>query len=132
MLGKDILGSGFDLELVVHVGAGAYICGEETALLDSLEGRRGQPRNRPPFPAVEGLYASPTVVNNVESVASVPSILRNGKDWFSTFGSEKCPGFGFFSLSGHVDQARAVRGGARGHARANCSNSPAGSGTGTG
>ncbi|MBR7827446.1 NADH-quinone oxidoreductase subunit NuoF [Actinospica sp. MGRD01-02] len=101
-LGKDILGSGFDLDLTVHVGAGAYICGEETALLDSLEGRRGQPRNRPPFPAVEGLYASPTVVNNVESVASVPSILRNGKDWFRTFGSEKSPGFGFFSLSGHV------------------------------
>ena len=102
LLGKDILGSGFDLELVVHVGAGAYICGEETALLDSLEGRRGQPRNRPPFPAVEGLYASPTVVNNVESVASVPAILRKGKDWFRTFGSEKSPGFGFFSLSGHV------------------------------
>lgn len=101
-LGKDILGSGFDLELTVHVGAGAYICGEETALLDSLEGRRGQPRNRPPFPAVEGLYASPTVVNNVESVASVPSIIRNGKDWFRTFGSEKSAGFGFFSLSGHV------------------------------
>ncbi|MBR7832031.1 NADH-quinone oxidoreductase subunit NuoF [Actinospica durhamensis] len=101
-LGKDILGSGFDLELVVHVGAGAYICGEETALLDSLEGRRGQPRNRPPFPAVEGLYASPTVVNNVESVASVPSIIRRGKDWFRTFGSEKSAGFGFFSLSGHV------------------------------
>ncbi|WP_034267619.1 NADH-quinone oxidoreductase subunit NuoF [Actinospica robiniae] len=101
-LGKDILGSGFDLELTVHVGAGAYICGEETALLDSLEGRRGQPRNRPPFPAVEGLYASPTVVNNVESVASVPSIIRNGKDWFRTFGTEKSAGFGFFSLSGHV------------------------------
>ena len=71
-LGTDILGSGFDLELVVHSGAGAYICGEETALLDSLEGFRGQPRLKPPFPAVAGLYASPTVVNNVESIASVP------------------------------------------------------------
>ncbi|HMU36577.1 MAG TPA: NADH-quinone oxidoreductase subunit F, partial [Marmoricola sp.] len=74
-LGKDINGSGFDLDLVVHAGAGAYICGEETALLDSLEGRRGQPRLRPPFPAVAGLYASPTVINNVESIASVPSII---------------------------------------------------------
>ena len=72
-LGKDILGTGFDLDLVVHAGAGAYICGEETALLDSLEGRRGQPRLRPPFPAVAGLYASPTVINNVESIASVPT-----------------------------------------------------------
>ena len=74
-LGKNILGSGFDLEVTVHAGAGAYICGEETALLDSLEGRRGQPRLKPPFPAVAGLYARPTVVNNVESIASVPSIL---------------------------------------------------------
>jgi NADH-quinone oxidoreductase subunit F len=72
-LGKNILGKGFDLELVLHVGAGAYICGEETALLDSLEGFRGQPRLRPPFPAIAGLYARPTVVNNVESVASVPA-----------------------------------------------------------
>ena len=75
----DILGSGYDLEIVVHAGAGAYICGEETALLDSLEGRRGQPRLRPPFPAVAGLYACPTVINNVESIASVPSIVRNGR-----------------------------------------------------
>ena len=75
-LGKNIHGSGYDLDLVVHAGAGAYICGEETALLDSLEGRRGQPRLRPPFPAVAGLYASPTVINNVESIASVPSIIE--------------------------------------------------------
>ncbi|MCR5980312.1 NADH-quinone oxidoreductase subunit NuoF [Gordonia jinghuaiqii] len=101
-LGTDILGSGFDLELVVHAGAGAYICGEETALLDSLEGRRGQPRLRPPFPAVAGLYASPTVVNNVESIASVPSIIRNGVDWFRSMGTEKSPGFTLYSLSGHV------------------------------
>ncbi|VFA96009.1 NADH-quinone oxidoreductase subunit 1 [Nocardia farcinica] len=102
LLGHDILGSGFDLELIVHAGAGAYICGEETALLDSLEGRRGQPRLRPPFPAVAGLYACPTVVNNVESIASVPPILRYGTDWFRSMGSEKSPGFTIYSLSGHV------------------------------
>jgi NADH-quinone oxidoreductase subunit F len=86
----------------VHAGAGAYICGEETALLDSLEGRRGQPRLRPPFPAVAGLYACPTVVNNVESIASVPPILLNGEDWFRLMGSDKSPGFTLYSLSGHV------------------------------
>ena len=101
-LGTDILGSGYDLDLVVHAGAGAYICGEETALLDSLEGRRGQPRLRPPFPAVAGLYACPTVVNNVESIASVPPIVRNGVEWYRTMGTEKSPGFALFSLSGHV------------------------------
>ncbi|MFF0455990.1 NADH-quinone oxidoreductase subunit NuoF [Nocardia africana] len=101
-LGRDILGSGFDLDLIVHAGAGAYICGEETALLDSLEGRRGQPRLRPPFPAVAGLYACPTVVNNVESIASVPAILHNGVEWFRSMGSEKSPGFTLYSLSGHV------------------------------
>ncbi|MGX6512807.1 NADH-quinone oxidoreductase subunit NuoF [Rhodococcus sp. SJ-2] len=102
-IGRDILGSGFDLELVVHAGAGAYICGEETALLDSLEGRRGQPRLRPPFPAVAGLYACPTVVNNVESIANVPPIIRNGVEWYRSMGTEKSPGFAMFSLSGHVD-----------------------------
>ncbi|MFC4565253.1 NADH-quinone oxidoreductase subunit NuoF [Nocardiopsis mangrovi] len=102
LLGKGILGTAFDLEVVVHSGAGAYICGEETALLDSLEGYRGQPRLKPPFPAVAGLYASPTVVNNVESIASVPSIVDNGADWFTSMGTEKSAGFGFFSLSGHV------------------------------
>jgi NADH-quinone oxidoreductase subunit F len=101
-LGKDIHGSGYDLDIVVHTGAGAYICGEETALLEGLEGRRGQPRLRPPFPAVAGLYASPTVINNVESIASVPSIVRNGASWFSALGTEKSKGFGIFSLSGHV------------------------------
>lgn len=101
-LGTDILGSGFDLDLVVHAGAGAYICGEETALLDSLEGRRGQPRLRPPFPAVAGLYACPTVVNNVESIASVPAVIRGGVDWFKSMGTEKSPGFTLYSLSGHV------------------------------
>ncbi|MBR8742867.1 NADH-quinone oxidoreductase subunit NuoF [Nocardiopsis sp. MG754419] len=102
LLGKNILGSGFDLDVVVHAGAGAYICGEETALLDSLEGYRGQPRLKPPFPAVAGLYASPTVVNNVESIASVPGIVANGAEWFTSMGTEKSAGFGFFSLSGHV------------------------------
>jgi NADH-quinone oxidoreductase subunit F len=101
-LGKNILGTGFDLDVVVHPGAGAYICGEETALLTSLEGYRGLPRNRPPFPAVEGLYASPTVINNVESVSSVPSIINNGAGWFAGLGTEKSKGFGIFSLSGHV------------------------------
>jgi NADH-quinone oxidoreductase subunit F len=102
LLGKDLFGSGFDLDVVVHAGAGAYICGEETALLDSLEGYRGQPRLRPPFPAVEGLYASPTVINNVESIASVPPIIDRGVDWFKTMGREKSPGFTLYSLSGHV------------------------------
>jgi NADH-quinone oxidoreductase subunit F len=102
LLGKDIFGSGFDLDVTVHAGAGAYICGEETALLDSLEGYRGQPRLRPPFPAVEGLYACPTVINNVESISSVPAIIDRGIDWFKGFGSEKSPGFTLYSLSGHV------------------------------
>ncbi len=101
-LGHDILGSGYDLELTIHAGAGAYICGEETAMLDSLEGYRGQPRLRPPFPAVAGLYASPTVINNAETIASVPSIVANGADWFAGLGTEKSKGFGLFSLSGHV------------------------------
>lgn len=101
-LGKNVQGSGFDLDVTVHAGAGAYICGEETALLDSLEGRRGQPRLKPPFPAVAGLYARPTVVNNVESIASVPSIVARGADWFTSMGTERSAGFGLFSLSGHV------------------------------
>jgi NADH-quinone oxidoreductase subunit F len=101
-IGQNILGSGYDLDVIVHAGAGAYICGEETALLDSLEGRRGQPRLKPPFPAVAGLYARPTVVNNVESIASVPSILLNGSKWFTDMGTERSAGFGIFSLSGHV------------------------------
>ena len=103
LLGKNILGKGFDLELVLHVGAGAYICGEETALLDSLEGFRGQPRLRPPFPAIAGLYAKPTVVNNVESVASVPAIVNQGVAWFTSMGTEKSKGFTLYSLSGHVN-----------------------------
>ena len=103
-LGTNIHGSGYDLDVVVHAGAGAYICGEETALLEGLEGRRGQPRLRPPFPAVAGLYASPTVINNVESIASVPAIIGRGAEWFASLGTEKSKGFGIFSLSGHVER----------------------------
>ncbi len=103
-LGKNIHGSGFDLDVTIHSGAGAYICGEETALLDSLEGRRGQPRLKPPFPAVAGLYARPTVVNNVESIASVPAIIDRGVAWFTGMGTERSRGMGFFSLSGHVER----------------------------
>ena len=102
-LGRDILGSGFDLDIVVHSGAGAYICGEETALLDSLEGYRGQPRLRPPFPATHGLYASPTVVNNVETIASVPYIVLGGAAWFKSMGTEKSPGPKIYSISGRVN-----------------------------
>ncbi len=101
-LGKDILGSGFDFDVTLHYAAGAYICGEETALLDALEGRRGQPRLRPPFPAVAGLYACPTVVNNVETIATVPSIIANGTDWFRSMGTEKSPGPKLFCVSGEV------------------------------
>jgi NADH-quinone oxidoreductase subunit F len=103
-LGRDVLGSGYDLELVMHRGAGAYICGEETALLSSLEGFRGQPRLRPPFPAVEGLYASPTLINNVETLCFVPHILRRGAAWFAAIGPEKSPGTKMFSISGKVER----------------------------
>ena len=96
-----ILGKGVDV--VLHVGAGAYICGEETALLDSLEGFRGQHRIRPPFPAIAGLYAKPTVVNNVESIASVPAIIANGAEWYQAMGTEKSKGATLYSLSGHVN-----------------------------
>jgi NADH-quinone oxidoreductase subunit F len=102
--GTDVLGSGFDLEVILHRGAGAYICGEETALLSSLEGYRGQPRLRPPFPAVEGLYASPTLINNVETLCFVPHVLRNGAAWFAAIGPEKSPGTKVFSISGKVER----------------------------
>jgi NADH-quinone oxidoreductase subunit F len=101
-LGTDILGSGFDLDIVIHCGAGAYICGEETALLDSLEGFRGQPRLRPPFPATHGLYSCPTVVNNVETIATVPYIVLGGAQWFRSMGTEKSPGPKIYSVSGRV------------------------------
>ncbi|MFM8773206.1 MAG: NADH-quinone oxidoreductase subunit NuoF, partial [Actinomycetota bacterium] len=100
----NIQGSGYNLRVTVHSGAGAYICGEETALLDSLEGRRGQPRLKPPFPATHGLYAAPTVVNNVETIANIPWIVNNGVEWFRQFGTEKSPGFKVFAVSGHVNR----------------------------
>ena len=101
-LGKNILGSGFDHDLYVHPGAGAYICGEETALLESLEGKRGHPRLKPPFPAVVGLYGGPTVVNNVETLAVVPHIILKGGDWYKSLGTEKSGGTKLFTVSGHV------------------------------
>ncbi|MDP9116330.1 MAG: NADH-quinone oxidoreductase subunit NuoF [Actinomycetota bacterium] len=101
-LGDDVLGAGFSCEITVHAGAGAYICGEETALLDSLEGRRGQPRLKPPFPATNGLYDAPTVVNNVGTLASVPYIVLGGADWFKAMGPEGSPGPCMYSLSGRV------------------------------
>jgi NADH-quinone oxidoreductase subunit F len=101
-LGKNILGSGFDLEIVVHRGAGAYICGEETALLESAEGKRGNPRVKPPFPASVGLYNSPTVINNVETLASIPFIIEKGGKWFASIGTPKSTGFKLFAVSGHV------------------------------
>ncbi len=101
-VGERIFGSDVTVELTVHRGAGAYICGEETALLNSLEGRRGEPRLKPPFPAVKGLYGEPTVVNNVETLAYLPHILRNGPEWFASVGPQRSPGFKVVSVSGHV------------------------------
>jgi NADH-quinone oxidoreductase subunit F len=103
-LGAGIAGSGVDLDVVLHRGAGAYICGEETALLNSLEGFRGQPRLRPPFPAVEGLYGSPTVINNVETLMSVPDIMLRGPEWFRELGTERSPGTKVFTISGKVER----------------------------
>jgi NADH-quinone oxidoreductase subunit F len=103
-LGEDILGSHHDVELVVHRGAGAYICGEETALLDALEGKRGNPRLKPPFPAVEGLYGGPTLINNVETLSNIPHIIANGADWFKSFGTEQSPGTKVTSVSGCVQR----------------------------
>ena len=102
LLGKDVAGSGFRFDLHTHLGAGAYICGEETALLSSLEGYRGQPRLKPPFPAVEGLYSCPTVVNNVETLVNVPHILAHGAAWYRQWGTEKSAGTKIFSVSGPV------------------------------
>jgi NADH-quinone oxidoreductase subunit F len=101
-LGENILGSRCDLDLVVHRGAGAYICGEETALLDALEGKRGNPRLKPPFPAVQGLYGGPTLINNVETLSNVPHIVANGAEWFKSFGTEQSPGTKVVSVSGCV------------------------------
>jgi NADH-quinone oxidoreductase subunit F len=103
-LGPSVAGSQYPLDVVMHRGAGAYICGEETALLESLEGRRGQPRLRPPFPVVEGLYSAPTAINNVETLCNVPHIVERGHEWFSSIGTEKSTGPKVFSLSGKVNR----------------------------
>jgi len=103
LLGKNACGSGYDYDVFVHRGAGAYICGEETALIESLEGKKGQPRNKPPFPAGAGLYALPTTVNNVETIAVVPTILRRGGEWFAGLGRPKNTGTKVFCISGHVN-----------------------------
>jgi len=104
LLGENILGSGFSFDVHNHLGAGAYICGEETALLESLEGKKGQPRYKPPFPAQFGLYGRPTVINNTESFASVPDIIRNGGDWFRKIGTERSGGPKLFAVSGNVNK----------------------------
>lgn len=104
LLGPNAAGSGWDFEVYVHRGAGAYICGEETALLESLEGKKGQPRLKPPFPAMSGLYGCPTTVNNVESIAVAPTILRRGASWFAGFGRENNTGTKVFCISGHVER----------------------------
>ncbi|BDZ74663.1 NADH-quinone oxidoreductase subunit F [Methylophaga marina] len=103
-LGKDILGSGFHFQLHTHIGAGAYICGEETALLESLEGKKGQPRYKPPFPAGYGLYGRPTTINNTESLASIPVILQHGADWFHELGTPNNGGSKIFCMTGHVNK----------------------------
>jgi NADH-quinone oxidoreductase subunit F len=103
-LGKGLYGTGTNIEIVIHRGAGAYICGEESALLDSLEGYRGFPRLKPPFPAVKGAYGQPTVINNVETLANVPHIVNNGAAWFRSFGTEKSPGTKVCSISGPVNR----------------------------
>ena len=103
LIGKDACGSGYNFDVYVHRGAGAYICGEEMALIESLEGKKGMPRLKPPFPAVMGLYGCPTTVNNVETIAVVPTILRRGGDWFSSFGRENNTGTKVFCISGHVN-----------------------------
>ncbi|HUK30027.1 MAG TPA: NADH-quinone oxidoreductase subunit NuoF [Candidatus Acidoferrum sp.] len=103
-LGKNILGTGFDFDLVIHTGAGAYECGEESALMESLEGKRGYPRIRPPFPAVVGLYCCPTVINNAETLSSVPSVILKGAEWYAGIGSPRNGGTRLFSISGHVNR----------------------------
>ena len=114
---ENILGSGYDLELSILRGAGAYICGEETSLLSSLEGKRGHPKLKPPFPAAEGLYRKPTIINNVETLFNVPFIVANGADWYRQWGTERSPGLKLFCVSGHVERPGYLRA-AHGHADA--------------
>ncbi len=103
LLGDNILESGFSFELEIKKGAGAYVCGEETALIESLEGKRGNPRVKPPYPVTHGLWQKPTAVNNVETLANVPAIIANGAAWFRTIGTDKCPGTKVFTILGHVE-----------------------------
>ena len=103
LLGKNILGTGFDFDLDIRLGAGAFVCGEETALMTSIEGHRGEPRPRPPFPAVKGLFGRPTVLNNVETYANVPQIILNGAQWFASMGTEKSKGTKVFALGGKIN-----------------------------
>ncbi|MBR4768549.1 MAG: NAD(P)H-dependent oxidoreductase subunit E, partial [Lachnospiraceae bacterium] len=103
LLGKNIFGSGFDFDLTIRLGAGAFVCGEETALMTSIEGNRGEPRPRPPFPAIKGLYASPTVENNVETFANIPQIILRGAEWFASMGTEKSKGTKVFALAGKIN-----------------------------
>jgi NADH-quinone oxidoreductase subunit F len=103
-LGRDIYGTGYDLDVVVHRGAGAYICGEETGLIESLEGKRAYPRVKPPFPATHGAFGAPTIVNNVETLACVPMIIKRGASWFKSIGPENCPGPKLYCVSGHVEK----------------------------
>src|SRR5262245_35493970 len=104
LLGKNVQGSGIDLDIHMFMGAGAYICGEETALLESLEGKQGKPRFKPPFPANFGLYGAPTTINNTQSVASIPTILRKGPEWFAKLGVPNAGGTAIFSVSGNVEK----------------------------
>src|SRR6202451_4682818 len=108
LLGKNAAGSGWDCDVYLHRGAGAYICGEETALMESLEGKKGQPRNKPPFPAGAGIYGCPTTINNVESIAGGGTILRRGADWFSSFGRPNNAGVKLFAGSGHLNRPSVV------------------------
>ncbi len=103
-LGDSVAGQDFKLNVTVHRGAGAYVCGEETALLESIEGKKGQPRSKPPFPAVAGLYGCPTIINNVQTIASLPFIIKNGADAYKVYGTEKSPGTHLFGISGHVEK----------------------------
>ena len=108
VLGKDIFGSGFDFDIEIRIGAGAFVCGEETALMASVEGQRGEPRQKPPFPFQSGLFGKPTIINNVETLATVPAIMLNGADWFRQFGTEKSPGTKVFALTGKVQRGGLV------------------------
>ena len=107
-LGKDILGSGFNFQINIHQGAGSYVCGEETALMESLEGKRGNPRFKPPFPPSRGLWKKPTVINNVETLANIGSIILKGAEWFRSLGTKECPGTKVYAISGHVKEVGVI------------------------